>query len=99
MPKNENGRYLGQVTIGPKNQNFRNPTNYIPLTPDFYNDHYSRKDYNLKSNCNKDMTRMRLSSSKFLKFIIFIIVVCRFSFKTIMTIFFLAGLSLLLLSL
>ena len=39
-----------------KNQNFRNPTYYIPLDPEFYADHYSqKKDYTLKSNCKKDI--------------------------------------------
>ena len=36
-----------------KNQNFRNPTNYIPIDPEFYADDYSQKDYTLKSNCKK----------------------------------------------
>ena len=38
-----------------KNQNFRNPTNHIPLDPEFYAYHYSQKDYILKSNCKKDI--------------------------------------------
>ena len=37
-----------------KNQNFRNPTNYIPSDPEFYADYYSQKDYTLESNCKKD---------------------------------------------
>ena len=49
-----------------KNQNFRNPKNYTTLDPEFYADHYSQKGYTLKSNCNKDTTRIRLSSDKFL---------------------------------
>ena len=80
-----------------KNQNLRKPTNYIPLDPESYTDHYSQKDYALKSNCNKDMSRIRLSRRKFLNFIIFIITICRYNFKTIMTIFYLTDLSLLLL--
>ena len=38
-----------------KNLNFRNPTYYIPLDPEFYADHYSQKNYTLKSNCKKDI--------------------------------------------
>ena len=39
-----------------KNQNFRNPTNYIPLDREIYANHYSQKDYTLKSNCKKDIS-------------------------------------------
>ena len=38
-----------------KNQNYRNPTNYIPSDPKFCTDHYSQKDYTLASNCKKDI--------------------------------------------
>ena len=38
-----------------KNQNYRNPANYIPSDPEFYTDHYSQKDYTLASNCKKDI--------------------------------------------
>ena len=38
-----------------KNLNFRNPTYYIPLDPEFYADHYLQKNYTLKSNCKKDI--------------------------------------------
>ena len=99
MPKNQIRRYLGQATIRVKNQNFWNPTNYIPLEPEFYADHYSQKDvlkigwdyftnFTLKSKFNKDMTRIRLSSDKLLESIICIITLYRSNFKTIMTIFF-----------
>ena len=80
---------FGPSTRRAKNQNFWNLTNYIPLDPEFYADHYSQKDCTLKSNFNKDMTRIRLSSGKFLQSIISIITLCRSSFKTIMIIFFL----------
>ena len=44
-----------------KNQNFRNPTYYIPLNPEFYVDHYSqKKGYTLKSNCKKDIHSVSL---------------------------------------
>ena len=36
-----------------KNQIFRNPKNYIQLDPEFYTDHFSQKDYTLKSDFNK----------------------------------------------
>ena len=64
--KKSKWQIFGPNTHRAKNQNFRNPTNYTPLDPEFYAGHYSQKDYTLKSNCNKDMTRIRLSSSKFL---------------------------------
>ena len=59
MLKNQNGRYLGRAPMG----NFRNPAKYLPLVREFYADHL-QKVYYLKSSCNKDMTRIRLSSSK-----------------------------------
>ena len=37
---------------------FRNPTNYIPIDLEFYADHYSQKDYTLKSNVKKDIATM-----------------------------------------
>ena len=49
-----------------KNQNFRKPTNYIPLDPEFYVDHYLQTDFTLKSNCKNEMSRIRLPSGKFL---------------------------------
>ena len=36
-----------------KNQNFRNPANYIPLDPEFYAYHFSQEEYTLKNNCKK----------------------------------------------
>ena len=40
----------------------------MSVDSEFYADHYLQNNYNLKSNCNKDMTRIRLqvSSGKFL---------------------------------
>ena len=57
-----NAKKLKWQIFGPsdhraKNQNFRNPTNYIPLDPELYAYHYSQKDYTLKSNCKKDNCR------------------------------------------
>ena len=49
-----------------QNKNFRNPANYIPLDPEIYADNYLRRDHNLKSNCNKAMTRIRLSNNRLL---------------------------------
>ena len=49
-----------------KNQSFRKPTNHIPLDPEFYASHYLQKDYTLKINCNKGMTKIRWSSDRFL---------------------------------
>ena len=39
-----------------KNQNFRNPTNCLPLDSAFYADHYLQKHFTLKSNCKKDIS-------------------------------------------
>ena len=66
-----NGKKSKSQIFGPsarraKNQNFWNLTNYIPLDPEFYADHYSQKDCTLESNFNKDMTRISLPSGKFL---------------------------------
>ena len=64
--KKSKWQIFSSSTYKTKFQNFRNPINYIPLDPEFYGDHYLQEDYTLKSNCNKDMTRIRLSSGKFL---------------------------------
>ena len=53
--KNSKWWIFGPSTRRAKNQNFRNPTNHIPMDPEFYADHYSQKDYTLKSNCKKDI--------------------------------------------
>ena len=45
MPKNQNGRNLGQVPIEPKIKISEASAKYIPLDPEFYADHYSQKDY------------------------------------------------------
>ena len=68
MLKNQNNGYFWPSTHGTKVQNFRNPIKYMSVDPEFYADHYLQNNYNLKSNCNKDMTRIRLqvSSGKFL---------------------------------
>ena len=47
---------MDQATTGPKNQNFGNPTGYIPLDQVFYAGNYSQKDFTLKSNCEKDIS-------------------------------------------
>ena len=64
--KKSKSQILGSSDHRAKNQNFWNPANYLPLDPEFYADHYSQKDCTLKSNFNKDMTRIRLPSGKFL---------------------------------
>ena len=64
--KKSKWKIFNPSTYWTKCQNFRNPTNYISLDPEFYADRYLQEDYTLKSNCNKDMTRIRLSSGKFL---------------------------------
>ena len=46
---------FGPSTHKAKNQNFRNQTNYLPIDPEFYADHYSEKGYTLKSNFKKDI--------------------------------------------
>ena len=46
---------FGSSTHTPKNKNFRNPTNYIPIDPQFYANQYSQKDCTLKGNCKKDI--------------------------------------------
>ena len=56
---------FGPIAYRAKFQNFRNPTNYILLDPEFYDNHYLQKNYALENNCNKDMTKIRLSSDKF----------------------------------
>ena len=45
-------------TYSAKNINFRNPLSDIPRDPKFYADYYSQKDFNLKSNCKKDIATM-----------------------------------------
>ena len=37
-------------------QNFRSPTNYTPIDPDFFADHHSQKDSTLKCNYKKDIS-------------------------------------------
>ena len=38
---------------------------YILLDPEFYDNYYLQKNYALENNCNKDMTKIRLSSDNF----------------------------------
>ena len=64
--KKSKSQIFGPSVQRAKNQNFWNLTNYIPLDPEFYADHYSQKDCTLESNFNKDMTRISLPSGKFL---------------------------------
>ena len=55
MPKNKNGRYLGQGTIGPKIKKLETQQiiyhKMIILCLSLFT-----KDYNLKSNCIKDIS-------------------------------------------
>ena len=52
--KKSKWQIFGTSDHSSKNQHFRNPTNYTPLDPEFYTDHYLQRDYTLKRNCNKD---------------------------------------------
>ena len=48
--KKSKWQIFGPNNLRAKNQNFRNPANYIPLDPEFYAYHYSQEEYTLKSN-------------------------------------------------
>ena len=63
--KKSKWQIFGPSNHSAKNQNFRNPTYYIPLDPEFYADHYSQKeDYILKSNCKKTYYSQCVTISK-----------------------------------